>query len=63
MTNNTTGASIFDLGNIIKADSIAEVTDILKDDLYRQLIIAINFNIKYKKEYSLSSIWLKDLGS
>ena len=31
MTNNTTGASIFDLGNIIKADSIAEVTDILKD--------------------------------
>tara|TARA_Y100001938_G_scaffold146097_1_gene224257 strand:- start:2930 stop:3658 length:729 start_codon:yes stop_codon:yes gene_type:complete len=31
MTNNTTGASIFDLGNIIKADSIAEVSDILKD--------------------------------
>ena len=31
MTNNTAGASIYDLGNIIKADSIAEVTDILKD--------------------------------
>ena len=29
--NNTTGASIYDLGNIIKADSIAEVSDILKD--------------------------------
>jgi len=31
MQNNTSGASIYDLGNIIKADSIAEVTDILKD--------------------------------
>ena len=31
LTNNTTGASIFELGNIVKADSIAEVTDILKD--------------------------------
>ena len=31
MTNNTSGASIYDLGNIIKAESIAEVTDILKD--------------------------------
>ena len=31
MTNNTSGASIYDLGNIIKADSIAEVSDILKD--------------------------------
>jgi hypothetical protein len=29
--NNTSGASIYDLGNIIKAESIAEVTDILKD--------------------------------
>lgn len=29
--NNTSGASIYDLGNIIKADSIAEVTDILKN--------------------------------
>ena len=29
--NNTTGASIYDLGNIIKAESIAEVSDILKD--------------------------------
>ena len=31
LTNNTTGASIYDLGNIIKAESIAEVSDILKD--------------------------------
>ena len=31
MQNNTSGASIYDLGNILKADSIAEVTDILKD--------------------------------
>ena len=31
ITNNTSGASIYDLGNIIKAESIAEVTDILKD--------------------------------
>ena len=31
LTNNTTGASIFELGNIVKADSIAEVSDILKD--------------------------------
>lgn len=31
MTNNTAGASIYDLGNIIKADSIAEVTSVLKD--------------------------------
>jgi len=31
LTNNTTGASIYDLGNILKADSIAEVTDILRD--------------------------------
>lgn len=31
LTNNTTGASIYELGNIIKADSIAEVQDILKD--------------------------------
>ena len=31
LTNNTTGASIYDLGNIIKADSIAEVTGVLKD--------------------------------
>jgi hypothetical protein len=30
MTNNTSGASIFDLGNLIKADSIAEVSRILK---------------------------------
>ncbi len=31
ISNNTSGASIYDLGNIIKAESIAEVTDILKD--------------------------------
>jgi len=31
LTNNTTGASIYELGNIVKASSIAEVTDILKD--------------------------------
>ena len=31
MTNNTAGGSIYDLGNIIKADSIAEVTGVLKD--------------------------------
>ena len=30
LTNNTTGASIYDLGNIIKADSIAEVSTVLK---------------------------------
>jgi hypothetical protein len=31
MTNNTTGASIYDLGNILKSDNIAEVTRILKE--------------------------------
>lgn len=31
LTNNTTGASIYELGNIVKSDSISEVTDILKD--------------------------------
>ena len=31
MTNNTAGASIYDLGNIIKADSIAEVNNILRE--------------------------------
>jgi hypothetical protein len=29
--NNTTGASIYDLGNVIKSNSIAEVSNILKD--------------------------------
>jgi len=29
--NNTTGASIFDIGNVIKSESIAEVTNILKE--------------------------------
>jgi hypothetical protein len=31
MTNNTTGATIYDLGNILKSDNIAEVTRILKE--------------------------------
>ena len=31
ISNNTSGASIYDLGNIIKAESIAEVSNILKD--------------------------------
>jgi len=35
LTNNTSGASIFELGNIVKADSIAEVSDILKDSEMR----------------------------
>jgi len=35
LQNNTTGASIYELGNIVKADSIAEVTDILKDSQER----------------------------
>jgi hypothetical protein len=30
LTNNTTGASIYDLGNVIKSESIAEVTGIMK---------------------------------
>jgi hypothetical protein len=30
LSNNTTGASIYDLGNIIKADSIAEISHVLK---------------------------------
>ena len=30
VNNNTTGASIYDLGNVIKAESIAELTDVLK---------------------------------
>jgi hypothetical protein len=36
LQNNTTGASIYELGNIVKADSIAEVSDILKDSEIRQ---------------------------
>lgn len=31
MENNTSGASIYDLGSIIKADSIPEITDVMKD--------------------------------
>ncbi len=34
--NNTSGASIYDLGSVIKAESIAEVTDILKDSETKQ---------------------------
>jgi hypothetical protein len=34
--NNTSGASIYDLGSVIKAESIAEVTDILKDSESKQ---------------------------
>jgi hypothetical protein len=36
LTNNTSGASIFDLGSIIKSDSIAEVTTILKEAEQKQ---------------------------
>ena len=36
LTNNTTGASIFDLGNVIKATSIAEVTTVLKNSEIKQ---------------------------
>jgi hypothetical protein len=31
LNNNTTGASIYDLGNVIKSESIAELTGVLKD--------------------------------
>ena len=31
MSNNTTGASIYDLGNIIKSESISEIDEVLKD--------------------------------
>lgn len=31
ITNNTTGASIYDLGNVIKSESIAELTGVLKN--------------------------------
>lgn len=39
MTNNTTGATIYDLGNILKSDNIAEVTRILKDSETKQMNI------------------------
>ena len=39
VTNNTTGASIFDLGNIIKADSISEISNILKKAEEKQAAI------------------------
>jgi hypothetical protein len=31
LNNNTTGASIYDLGNIIKSESVGELTSVLKD--------------------------------
>ena len=31
ISNNTTGASIYDLGNVIKSESIAELTGVLKN--------------------------------
>jgi len=36
ITNNTAGASIYDLGNIMKAESIAEVSHILKSSDEKQ---------------------------
>jgi len=36
--NNTTGASIFDLGNIIKSESIAELTGVLKGTEEKMLL-------------------------
>ncbi len=39
VTNNTSGASIFDLGNIIKAESIAEVSSILKESEQKQMMM------------------------
>ena len=39
MTNNTTGATIYDLGNILKSDNIAEVTRILKESETKQMNI------------------------
>jgi hypothetical protein len=38
LTNNTTGASIYDLGSIVKADSIAEVSNILKGAEEKQVV-------------------------
>ena len=35
--NNTSDASIFDLGNLIKADSIAEITEVMKSMEQKQL--------------------------
>jgi len=37
ISNNTTGASIYDLGNIIKAESISEVSHILKANEEKQM--------------------------
>lgn len=37
LNNNTTGSSIYDLGNIVKADSIAEVTTIMKGAEEKQM--------------------------
>ena len=38
ITNNTAGASIYDLGNIIKSESVAELTHVLKSAEEKQLI-------------------------
>mgnify|MGYP003119343630 CR=1 FL=1 len=38
LTNNTSGASIYDLGSIVKADSIAEVSNILKGAEEKQVV-------------------------
>ena len=46
LENNTTGASIFDLGNIIKAESVAEITNILKS-----IEIKTNENIEAEREH------------
>lgn len=37
MTNNTTGYSLLDLGNVMKADSIAEMTRVLKEAEAKQM--------------------------
>ena len=37
ISNNTTGASIYDLGNIVKAESIAEVSHVLKANEEKQM--------------------------
>lgn len=39
LNNNTSGASIYDLGNIIKSESIAELTGVLKSAEEKQLVM------------------------
>ena len=36
LNNNTTGASIFDLGKIVKSDTVSELTSVLKDSEQKQ---------------------------